>query len=106
MSEIEEAKKARDFEKRKVSQKELWAYLKQMDQKKKIEARALVKERFPYLIFLYEAEKVGITATGESDYNELYANDKMPPGVTKTAVELYFEYLNKPESFLTIGAGT
>ena len=35
------------------------------------ETRALLKERFPYPIFLYEAEKVGITATGEQDQNEL-----------------------------------
>src|SRR5439155_25793283 len=31
------------------------------------ETRALLKERFPYPVFLYEAEKVGITATGEPD---------------------------------------
>jgi hypothetical protein len=42
------------------------------------ESRALLKERFDYSIFMYEAEKVGITATGEMDANELYPNDKRP----------------------------
>ena len=45
------------------------------------EARALLKVRFDYPIFLYEAEKVGITATGEPDANELYPNANMPAGM-------------------------
>ncbi len=39
-----------------------------------------LKERFDYPIFLYEAEKVGITATGEPDANELYPNDRHAGG--------------------------
>lgn len=39
-----------------------------------------------YPIFLYEAEKVGITATGEPDANELYPNDRMPTGMKPFAV--------------------
>ena len=63
------------------------------------ETRALLKERFPYRIFLYEAEKVGITATGEPDQNELFPNDNLPAGVAKTALEHYREFrngLNRP----------
>ena len=45
------------------------------------EARGLLKERFDYPIFMYEAEKVGISATGEADQNELYPNDRQPPGL-------------------------
>ena len=53
------------------------------------ETRALLKERFPYPIFLYEAEKVGITATGEQDQNELSRTTTIPPAVEKTCLELY-----------------
>jgi hypothetical protein len=45
------------------------------------EARALLKDRFDYPVFLYEAEKVGITATGEPDASELYPNDRLPAGL-------------------------
>jgi len=99
MSQIEEAKKARDTEKRMASQKELTAYLKKMDQKKKAEARVLLKERFPYPIFLYEAEKVGITATNEADQNELYPNSDKPKEIEKTCLELYQEFCKSPEKF-------
>ncbi len=60
------------------------------------ETRALLKERFSYPIFMYAAEKVGITATGEPDYNELYPNDNVPPGLEKTCLELYQEFRNNP----------
>jgi len=62
------------------------------------EVRALLKERFSYPIFMYEAEKVGITATGEADYNELYPNENTPPGLEKTCLELYQEFRDNPES--------
>jgi type I restriction enzyme M protein len=69
---IDAAKTAKDAEQRKTLQKELRDYLKEMEAKKTTEARQLVKERFDYPIFMYEAEKVGISATGEEDQNELY----------------------------------
>jgi type I restriction enzyme M protein len=56
------------------------------------EARMLLKERFTYPVFMYEAEHVGITSTGEADYNELYPNDNPPPGCEKTCLELYREF--------------
>ena len=49
-----------------------------MTDKKLAKPRILLKQRFDYLIFLYGAEKVGITATGEPDTNELYPNAGMP----------------------------
>lgn len=64
------------------------------------EARALLKERFAYPVFLYEAERVGITATGEPDANELYPNDNLPPGVEQTCLELYREFRRDPEKFM------
>jgi len=68
----------------------------------KREARDLLKERFVYPIFLYEAEKVGITATGEDDQNELYPNSNMPLGIEKTGLELYREFREDPESFFLV----
>jgi type I restriction enzyme M protein len=93
------SKEARDTEKRKALQKELADYKKKMATTIATETRAMLKERFPYRIFLYEAEKVGITATGEQDQNELFANDNLPPGVTKTCLDLYQEFRLNPEPF-------
>ena len=69
------------------------------------EARALLKERFAYPVFLYDAENVGITATGEPGQNELYLNPNTPPELEKTALELYREFRKQPERFL-IGAAS
>ncbi|HMT09746.1 MAG TPA: N-6 DNA methylase [Pyrinomonadaceae bacterium] len=68
---------------------ELREYKKHMDARKESESRDLLKERFDYPIFMYEAEKVGISATGEEDHNELYPNPKVPSDISETAVELY-----------------
>jgi type I restriction enzyme M protein len=71
--------------------------LKELDEIISKESRALLKERFNYPIFMYEAEKVGITATGEADYNELGPNGNMPPEIKKTCLELYREFRMNPE---------
>lgn len=97
----EKTKEAR--EKRKALKKELDAYLKVMEEKMTAEARALLKERFDYPIFMYEAEKVGITATGEPDQNELFPNSNQPPDCEKTCLELYQEFQNNPEAFFIQG---
>lgn len=55
--------------------------------------RRLHRELFDYPVFLYEADKVGITATGEPDLNELYPNEDKPPEAEKTCLELYQEFL-------------
>jgi type I restriction enzyme M protein len=96
---IAAAKAERNTEKRKVLQKELADYEKRMVATIAKETRALLKERFLYPIFLYEAEKVGITATGEQDQNELVPNDNQPPGITKTCLELYQEFRRDPKPF-------
>jgi type I restriction enzyme M protein len=70
--------------------------LKELEEIIAKEARALLKAKFSYPIFMYEAEKVGITATGETDYNELYPNDNMPPEVEKSCLELYREFMKNP----------
>jgi len=65
-----------------------------------IETRALLKKLFQYPIFLYEAEKVGITATGDTDQNELFPNNRQPPGLSKTCLDFYQEFRRNPKAFL------
>jgi type I restriction enzyme M protein len=76
---------------------------RELEERIRREARALLKERFPYAIFLYDAEKVGITATGEQDQNELYPNDNQPPGLAKTCLELFQEFKQDTQPFFVTG---
>lgn len=104
-AEIEAAKTARDTKQRKEFQDELRRFKREMEDRIKIESRALLKERFPYAVFLYEAEKVGVTSTGEADQSELYPNPNQPPGMEgKTCLELYCTFLKDPKPFLEQGA--
>jgi type I restriction enzyme M protein len=103
--EIEAAKAARDTKRRKGLQDELRRFKREMEDRIKIESRALLKERFPYAVFLYEAEKVGVTSTGEADQSELYPNSNQPLGTEgKTCLELYRTFLKAPKAFLERGA--
>jgi type I restriction enzyme M protein len=102
---IKATKAAKNAAGRKAAQSELHSYLRRMDEAMTREARALLKERFDYPIFLYEAEKVGISATGEPDANELYPNDRMPVGVQPeaTCLELYRRFRANPATFAPSG---
>lgn len=100
---IEKAKQEKDAEKRRVLQKELKEYLKAMEVKQAVETRQLLKERFDYPIFMYEAEKVGISATGDEDLNELYPNPNQPADCEKTCLEWYREFLSDPIAFAAAG---
>jgi type I restriction enzyme M protein len=104
-AEIEAAKATKDADQRKTAQRELADYLKRMEETKTREARALLKERFDYPVFLYEAEKVGITATGEADANELYPNANLPAGMKPedTCLELYRRFRKDPKAFALAG---
>lgn len=97
---INDAKEAKDVETKKLAQKALSDYHKKMAFRIASASRALLKERFNYPIFLYEAEKVGITATGEPDENELYPNKNTPKDIDKTCLELYQDFLINPALFL------
>lgn len=99
---IAKAKEEKDTEGRKELQKELTTYLKEMDEKKTTESRQLLKERFDYPIFMYEAEKVGITTTDEEDGNELYPRPNQPKDEEKTCLEWYREFLADPEAFAAV----
>lgn len=96
---IQQAKNERLVEERKALQKELKDFLKAMESKQFVESRQLLKQRFDYPIFMYEAEKVGINATGEEDQNELYPNPNKPPDLEKTCLEWYREFLDDPKAF-------
>ena len=96
-------KTAGDKDARKEREKELNEYQRSMAEKIAAESRGLLKERFNYPVFLYEAEHVGITATGEPDVNELQPNERQPAGGVKTCVELYREFRKNPESFFADG---
>ncbi len=77
--------------------------LKELTEAIRQEARALLKERFDYPIFMYEAEKVGITATGEADRNELYPNDNPPADLEATCLDLYRQFRRDPDRFFASG---
>ena len=89
---IQEAKARKNSDNRKALQKELKGYLKEMETKQSAEVRQLLKERFDYPIFMYEAKYVGITSTGGEDKNELYPNDNKPADCEKTCLEEYWEF--------------
>lgn len=63
------------------------------------------KERWDYFIFLYEADRVGITSTGDDDFDELfrYAADSghkgLPPGVEESTFEIYQQFKTDPQAF-------
>ena len=99
---IEQVKMTRDADRRKTLQKELHDYRREIEERIKGEARALLKKRFPYYIFLYEAEHVGITATGETDRvsNELVPNEYKPADIEQTTLELYRAFRVDPRPFL------
>jgi len=102
-----EIKAAKDTRTRRELQTQQAQYNKDTADRIAAEARALLKERFGYPIFLYEAEHVGITATGEPDTTELYEDAKLglPPGVTAdtTALSLYNAFRKNPPASTTTG---
>jgi type I restriction enzyme M protein len=73
---------------------------KRIREKMAAETRALVKRKFRYPIFFYEAHKIGISATGEVDENELFPNEMQPREIEKTCIDLYQEFLRDPEPFM------
>jgi type I restriction enzyme M protein len=98
-TEIAAATEARDADQRRKLMKTLTEYKRQAADAIATESRELLKERFPYPIFLYEAEKVGITATGDEDQNELVPSNNMPSGDSKSCLELYQEFRRNPKQF-------
>lgn len=92
---IEGYKELKDKDNLKLTTKRLKDYERDMQEKQREEARKLLRERFDYPVFMYEARKVGITPTGEQDENELFPNTRVPAGAVTTCLELYQQYLTK-----------
>ena len=102
-AEIEEAKAAGQGQRRRNLERELANCRRSTRSRQLAEARQSLRERFDYPIFMYEAEKVGISATGEQDENELYPNDNQPTDCDKTCLELYQEFLINPDAIAGFG---
>ena len=91
--EIKAAKDAGDTEKQAELRKEKATFEKQLAQTITEETRALTRQRFDYPVFFYEAKRVGITSTGESD------GDELPEGVDKSCLDLFREFERDPAAF-------
>ena len=76
--------------------------LKELEARIATEARALLKQRFNYPVFLYEAEKVGLTATGEADDNELYPNPRVPAGIEEDGGRTVPPVQGEPRAFFRL----
>lgn len=97
---IAAARTDKDLATRDSLQKELKEFNARMIEIIARETRGVLKQRFPYFVFLYEAERVGITATGEADENELFPNEHVPKIIEKTCLELFREFRAEPRRFL------
>lgn len=74
--------------------------LQTIEQEVQADVRQRLRKKARYPLFMYEAERVGITATGAADDNELFPNPRVPAGVAKTALDLYREFALDPKPFL------
>lgn len=98
---LADAKANKDKAAQKALTAELNAWEAETEQRIATQARAGLKQRWNYPVFFYEAEHVGITATGDTDtWNELYPNPKQPPGLVRTCLELYQAFRKDPKPFL------
>jgi type I restriction enzyme M protein len=97
---IEAAKEAKDADLRQSLRKQLRDFQAVMAQQKAAEVRQLLKDRFDYSIFLYDALHVGINAVGDDTVpNELVPNDRMPTGISASALELAQQFRQDPDAF-------
>ena len=69
---------------------DLRRFQKEIDRRQQAEAMRLLRSRFDYAIFMFEAEKVGITATGDEDVNELVPNEGQ--ALDASCLERYREF--------------
>ena len=102
--EIAAAKQAKDADRRKTAQAQMKQFLARITEQKRRESRALLRVRFDYPIFLYDAKHIGITATGEPDTCELFHDETLglPNGMSEahTALAQHRLFLKGPEAFL------
>jgi type I restriction enzyme M protein len=93
---IAAAPSKKGMEVRKPLQRELAEFRKRKSEEIVNEAWRLLKSRFSYPIFLYDSAKVGITATGDEDSNDLcrFPKDNLPAGDSRSCLELYQDFRN------------
>lgn len=98
---IQAARQSRDTEERKRLEKELRLLERKMDTQAAERARSIAKQSISYPVFMYEAQHVGITATGDTDRipNELLPGEFLPDGVERSALELYEDFKRDPSPF-------
>ncbi len=102
-AEVTRARAAKEKAKLTALRKQFAQFEAAMAERIATEARALLRERFPYPIFLYEAEEVGINAVGDTNAaNELYPNERQPATCSKTCLELYREFKKDPKPFFVL----
>lgn len=89
--EIKYAADSGEKKREKSLRAELKAYRKRMEEVRAREVRRLIKDRFDYDVFFFDAERVGITATGEQDACELFESEALglPAGVGNEDTALY-----------------
>ncbi|QWG18716.1 N-6 DNA methylase [Bradyrhizobium sediminis] len=99
-AEIIRARDAGQAQQRRLLEKELFDFERSIEQLIVKEARDRLKKTFAYPVFVYEADKAGITATGEQDQNELYPNDNLPEGLEQSCLERYQAFLTNPQALI------
>ena len=92
-SEIDGARAAGDQGEYARLRRELRRYLRETDARRHMEGMRLVRTRFDYPIFMFEAERVGITATGDEDQDDLVRNDRQGAGSGLSCLERYRKFL-------------
>ena len=81
-AEMDTAKASGEVEEYARLKGDLRRFQKEIDKRQHAEAMRLLRSRFDYAIFMFEAEKVGITATGDEDVNELVPNEGQALGAS------------------------
>jgi type I restriction enzyme M protein len=92
---------AKEFNERlKELKKSATKKLKEIESRIELDARTALRKLTRYPIFMYEAEYVGLTATGAEDDNELFPNNRTPKEVSITALEQFHNFLVDAKPFL------
>ena len=77
------------------------AELSRLEEELAREAAKRLRSKARYMIYMYDAEKVGISATGGDDDNELLPNPRVPKGVIITALEGFQRFITDPTAQTT-----
>jgi type I restriction enzyme M protein len=74
--------------------------LKEIDVEIAVRARRALRSKIRYPVFMYDAEKVGVIATGAADENELIPSPSLPSDVELSALEQYQLFCKNPKRFM------